>query len=257
MKIAIFSNDRVPREAAERLRARLIAGGAAAECVCSLEALSGYDRIAVLGGDGTVLRVAKAVHAPIVGINYGRLGFLTEFEKEEDAAALLLDETCPTVARTMLSVRIAGKEHLCLNELALLRRIAPEHPNRVEKISVSIDGCPAGDYAADGLIVATPTGSTAYSLSAGGSIVTPDCAVFLLTPVCAFSLKSRPLIYSDRSVLGFTLAEKDELMVYGDGAFFTELKAGDEITVSKAEQSAVFLTRDTRNFFPHLMQKLS
>ncbi len=257
MKIAIYSNDRVPSGEAERLCAELSARGASAVCVKDPEALTGFDRIAVLGGDGTLLRVAKAARVPIVGVNYGRLGFLTEFERgEEEVVSLLLDGSCPTLTRTMLSVRIGGKEHLCLNELALLRRIAPDRSNRVEKISVAIDGCPAGDYVADGLIVATPTGSTAYSLSAGGSILMPDCAAFQLTPVCAFSLKSRPVVYSDRSALTFTLAASDELMVYGDGVFFTNIKVGDELTVRKAEQTAVFLTRDKRNFFPRLMQKL-
>ena len=115
----------------------------------------------------------------------------------------------------------------------------------------------SGDFVADGLIVATPTGSTAYSLSAGGSIATPDCGIFLLTPVCAFSLKSRPIICPDSSLLSFGISEGDFLMAYGDGVFLGKVGAEDRITVKKADRSARFLTRDIRGFFARLTKKIN
>ena len=109
---------------------------------------------------------------------------------------------------------------------------------------------------ADGLIVATPTGSTAYSLSAGGSILTPDCAAFLLTPVCSFSMKARPTVFPDTGELGFTLAEHDALMAYGDGEFLGSVTASTVLSVKRSCRTAKFLTRDPKGFFLKLTEKL-
>ena len=105
--------------------------------------------------------------------------------------------------------------------------------------------------------MATPTGSTAYSLSAGGSILTPDCPAFLLTPVCSFSMKARPTVFSDTGELGFSIAEHDVLMAYGDGEFLGEVTANTGLTVRRSPLSAAFLTRDPHAFFSKLTQKLA
>ena len=157
----------------------------------------------------------------------------------------------------MLETTLCGKTHVCLNELALLRGISPESHNRVEKITVAVDGTPAGDYACDGLIVATPTGSTAYSLSAGGCIMMPDCETFLLTPVCAFSLRSRPIVFPDTSELTLSLSADDALMAYGDGDFLGVVGEADKLTVKKSALSAVLLTRNEHGFFARLSQKIN
>ncbi len=260
MQIGIFYNgaqvsENIVAEIAARLRsagATAVVFGAQDEIVC--------DRLLVLGGDGTMLRAAKraVLHdIPLVGINYGRLGFLTEFERGEEAALieLILDPGCPVIERAMIRVRLGNSEHICLNELALLREISPERSNRVERIAVSLDGKAAGNFVADGLIVATPTGSTAYSLSAGGSILAPDCGALILTPVCAFSMSSRPIVCSDSVMLGLTIAENDALMAYGDGEFLGRVTEADTLTVTKA-RSVRFLTRDRSGFFLKLTQKL-
>ena len=157
----------------------------------------------------------------------------------------------------MLEVDLNGMRSHCLNELSMLRPVTEAGENRVIKISIAIDGSSAGEIVADGLIVTTPTGSTAYSLSAGGCIMTPDVESFLLTPVCAFSMRSRPIACSDRSAISFAVEQGTELMLFGDGAFLGSAGAGDKLTVRKSERFATFLTRDKRGFFRRLTGKIN
>lgn len=262
MKIGIFYNrDQAERSVAESLADFVRRAGHNAQIMSEPDEVSGIDRLIALGGDGTMLRMAKRASAlaiPIVGVNFGRLGFLTEFEREEaqSAVSLVLDEKCARLERSMLEVELNSKKYECLNELALLHPVAPGKENKVVTISVTIDGSHAGEFIADGLIVATPTGSTAYSLSAGGSIMTPDCAAFLLTPVCAFSMRSRPIAYSDKSELGFSLPQ-GALVLYGDGVYLGEAGASDNLIVRKSSRSATFLTRGISEYFRRLTQKIS
>lgn len=261
MNIGIYYNrEQVDRSVAERLAAHIFAAGHTAMLFSELSEICG-DRLVVLGGDGTMLRAAKrasVLNIPVVGVNYGRLGFLTEFEREETGKVipLVLDENCAVLRRAMLEVELNGSKFDCLNELALLHPVAPDKDNRVVTISVAIDGSHAGEFIADGLIVATPTGSTAYSLSAGGSIMTPDCETFQLTPVCAFSMRSRSIAYSNRSELSFSLP-KGALVLYGDGVFLGQAGAEDRLTVRRSVRSAAFLTRGLSEYFRRLTEKIN
>lgn len=261
MKICICYNPtQVNKEISNALANAVVATGHEV-FVCPEFTDEDADRIIVLGGDGTVLRAARAASKkgiPLVGVNYGRLGFLTEFEKSEAAEAVkLASEPHPQILeRAMLAVNLNGKISHCLNELAVMRPVSSGCDSNVVKISVTIDGSHAGDFSADGLIVATPTGSTAYSLSAGGSIMTPECETFLLTPVCAFSMRSRPIAYPDKCVLRFSLPQT-KLLLYGDGVFLGEAGAKDELVVSKSAQKALFLTRNKADYFHKLTQKIN
>ncbi len=262
MKVGIYYNAAQAEPSdSERLARILTDRGCEVQLFDDTEAVCSVDRLVVLGGDGTVLRAAKRaaeLRIPLVGVNYGRLGFLTEFERGETEAAakLVLDGNAALIRRSMLEVDLNGRRTYCLNELALLRGVSEERDNRVARISAVIDGGSAGDFYADGLIVATPTGSTAYSLSAGGNIMTPECATFLLTPICAFSMRSRPIAYSDDSDLLLRL-EGDRMIAYGDGVSLGTVGRDDVLTVRKAERSALFLTRDRHSFFRRLTQKLN
>ena len=263
MKVGITYNAKQVDDAAPAHLAALI-GQAGGTCVVfsPSEEIGGVDRLIVLGGDGSVLHAAKRASRlgiPLVGVNYGHIGFLTEFEKgeAERAVELVLDECPDTIVRTLLEVDFNGVKREFLNELALLREVSQGKDIRAGKLSVTIDGSSAGDFTADGLIVATPTGSTAYSLSAGGSIVTPDCPAFLLTPVCAFSLKSRPIVYPDTSELSFTLGGQDALLAYGDGEYLGKVMAGDKLSVKRSGRSATFLTRSRSEFFRRLTNKIN
>lgn len=262
MKVGVFYHPKsVPGSAVERLVSLLEKRGAFPVCFTREEEIAGVDRLVVLGGDGAMLRAARrssALDLPLVGVNYGTLGFLTEFERgeEEEAASLATDAACEYFRRAMLRAEYRGERYHCLNEIAFMRRIAPDARDAVVHIRANIDGSPAGEFTADGLIVATPTGSTAYSLSAGGCILTPDCEAFLLTPVNAFSLRSRPITCSDKSTLSFTFPE-GVVAMHGDGKFLSELKKGDVVTVCRSERYATFLTKGKHDFFRRLTEKIN
>ena len=263
MKIGIHYNaQQVDPAIAHRLASLLQERGGEPIVFASLEEIAGIDRLIVLGGDGTMLRAARRASEakiPLVGVNFGRLGFLTEFERDEveEAAILALDAKCEILHRSMLEVELNGKCFQCLNELSMLRPVMEAGENKVVKISIAIDGSSAGEIIADGLIVTTPTGSTAYSLSAGGCIMTPDVESFLLTPVCAFSMRSRPIACSDRSAISFRVERGTCLMLFGDGAFLGSMGADDTLTVRKSDRFATFMTRDKRGFFRRLTEKIN
>ena len=262
MKIGIFYKQEKVRdeEVPRRLQAAFGERGVQTAVFRSETEIGGVDRLLVLGGDGTVLRAARVAaeqEIPLVAVNYGTLGFLTEFERGETAEAvdLILDADARTVRRTMLEIGLDGKTTHCLNEMVLQREHAPGVNSKIARITVYIDGSSAGDFAADGMIVSTPTGSTAYSLSAGGSILCPECSCFLLTPLCAFSLRSRPIVYSDASVLSFRLPQDQPMVIYGDGKYLGNAN-GKELTVRRSARAVTFLCKRENDFFRRLSEKL-
>lgn len=263
MNIGIYYNcEKVDKKIVDKLVRKINAAGGNAVVFSEAERIGGVKRLLVLGGDGTMLHAARqtaALRIPLVGINYGHLGFLTEFERgdEEKALELVLDSDCPLLECTMLEVDFNKRKALCLNELSLLRGVGADCDNRAVKISVTIDGSAAGVFNADGLIVTTPTGSTAYSLSAGGSIMMPECGTFQLTPVCAFSLRSRPIAYPDRYELQFFLPKHCKVVLCGDGIYLGEAGECDEIKVRKAKSAALFLTRNKHDCFRRLTEKIN
>ena len=264
MKVGIFYNyEQVSEEIAAGLAASIRRSGGQTLLFRRVEEIENVDRLVVLGGDGTMLRAAcrcSETNIPILGVNYGTLGFLTEFEREDTALAarLVLQEDCVVEGRTMLQIELNGRVTHCLNELAVLRGVSPALNNCAAKISVVINGSSAGEFVGDGLIVATPTGSTAHSLSAGGSIMTPDCATFLLTPVCAVSMRSRPIAFSDGSTLTVHVPQETGVLeVYGDGAYLGKIGKEDVLTVCKSSRRATFLTRDRGGFFRRLTEKIN
>ena len=158
--------------------------------------------------------------------------------------------------RTWREYALVESNPVCHYRREISWGVFDEKANRVVTISVTIDGSHAGEFIADGLIVTTPTGSTAYSLSAGGSIMTPDCETFQLTPVCAFSMRSRSIAYSNRSELGFSLPQ-GALVLYGDGVYLGQAGAKDKLIVRKSVRSAAFLTRGLSEYFRRLTEKIN
>lgn len=261
MKLGIFYNNKqTDKENATSLARYIAERGGEAFVFSDISKIHGVDRLLVLGGDGTVLRAAKRaseLQIPLVGVNYGHLGFLAEFERgEEEKAVALAMSDCPIVQRSMLEIDLDGIKSYCLNELSLLHAVNEKRPSGVVGISVEIDGSKAGDFSADGLIVATPTGSTAYSLSAGGCVMTPDSKTFILTPVCAFSLRSRPIVFPDSCTLTLSL-KKDTLMLYGDGDYLGQVSEANKLTIKKAERTAMLLTADPNGYFRRLTEKIN
>ena len=230
----------------------------------TLENLPDLDVLISLGGDGTILRCARVCapkNIPIFGLNCGTLGFLAAAEKEEFSRALtaLLENKCVARNRLMLqaTVRQNGQEETftALNDCVL-------HASNMRAffISGAFNGVPMPPYFGDGLIIATPTGSTAYSLAAGGPIVEPNVEVFVLTPVCPHSLHERPMVLCAGGKILLKPAFKnteDGAVASFDGQIHTPLSAGAEIEITRAPFTAQLLTLPQRGFFNVLHKKLN
>ncbi len=226
-----------------------------------IEEIRDVDVVIVLGGDGTILRVSVAAGRQgirILGINAGTLGFLTEFEGEQANAAFeLLTNGFSVEKRSVLEISVNGSTHYALNDAVFQRRYDGITDSNVVAITAEIDGKKVDDFVGDGIIVSTPTGSTAYSLSAGGSILTPNIEAFCLTPVCAHSLHNRPIVYADTSVMQVKLSQEGQVVLYCDGAFTDSLGPKDRVILKKADFCVEFVKNKDSNFFDRLLFKLN
>lgn len=263
MKVGIFINT-TKSEAnttASAFGAALIENGIEYKIVNLKEDCKGIDVIAVFGGDGTILRVvdyALEFGIPILAINIGTVGFLSCLESSElNEAVELIKNSNEFDKRSVMRVTVADKTYYALNEALVQRCSANVSMNEVAKLSLSIGGSFVDKYYADGLIISTPTGSTAYSLSCGGSIMTPDISAFIATPVCAHSLHSRPIVYGDSNTAKISLLENScKCALYIDGKFIKNLKSSDVVEVSRSRRMVKFYkTQD--NFFEKLLIKLN
>jgi NAD+ kinase len=223
--------------------------------------------IVALGGDGTLLgmanRIAQAgVDIPILGINFGSLGFLTEVTLEEVLPALqaTIDGTAPIDRRMMLRGKVLRGgtvvgERLALNDIVVNRGSM----SRIVDMEISAGGEPITHVRADGLIVTTPTGSTAYNLAAGGPIVHPDVDALVLTPIAPHTLSFRPIVLpASLEICIKPLVEggSHELYATIDGQHGVTLDAGDEVVVTRAEARMALVRGQTRTYFDVLRQKL-
>lgn len=192
------------------------------------------------GGDGTVLKVAKACAkygVPVMGINLGHVGFLAEEEPDKlgEAIAALTSGNYELESRTLLCAKVNDKSFVALNDAVISR--LPQ--SRILETDVYVNGEFADRYHSDGYIVSTPTGSTAYSLSAGGSILCPGVAAFILTPINSHSLHSRPLVVSENDEV--TVKPHGECSLVVDGIEKLRLRGGDEVKIVKNDVSVKFV----------------
>ena len=221
------------------------------------------DLVIVLGGDGTLLRAARTVGdaaPPLLGVNLGSLGFLTEITLPELRPTLqrvTIDEDFRVEERMMLNAQVwSGEkkvsEHQALNDITITHSLKP---NIIDlETYVNEDYLTTYD-AADGLIIATPTGSTAYSLSAGGPIVQPNLEAIIITPICPHTLTMRPLILSARDEV--TVVLKHESAVFSvDGQESIELGMDDKVRVSKSSFKTVLILSEDRSYYDVLRTKL-
>ena len=221
------------------------------------------DLLVVLGGDGTLLAVARELDArevPILGVNLGALGFLAEFAPSEERSILerVLRGDYQTVARLRLDVRaLRGTRELfrshALNDAVITR----SDLSRMILLEAAADGVPVTTYHGDGLIVATPTGSTAYTLSAGGPILVPGARVYVVTPICPHALAQRPLVLPDETRLRLTVKPRDgaaQLTV--DGQIGVSLADLDSIEIAVSEHPAHFVASPFHSHFEVLRTKL-
>ena len=221
---------------------------------------SDSDLLIVLGGDGTLLSVARAVGdlaIPIVGVNLGDLGFLTATTLDEMIPALdaLLRGEMVIEERMMLATRVYRDGQVVGTWLGLNDTVITKAAmSRIINLSVSIDGQHAILYRADGLIVSTPTGSTAYSLSAGGPILYPTMDAVVLTPICSHTLTNRPIVVPGAQHVEITLLTPQEVMLTVDGQVGFGLREHDRVEVGRAP-AAIRLVR-FKDFFSVLRTKL-
>ncbi len=236
----------------------------------SLPAGTSADLIMVLGGDGTLLAQARrCVHLglPMMGVNFGNLGFLAEFDLEalrRQADALLGDQPLTLSERMMIRAEVAGKgakkarfSGLALNDCA----VTAGPPFRMITLDLRIDGEAGPSLRGDGVIVSTPIGSTAYNVSAGGPIVSPDLDSLTITPIAAHSLAFRPIVIAAKSAVTLEVTEANEgdgggTTLVLDGQVQTRLREGDLITMRRYERSLRLVHNPETSYWRTLLRKL-
>ena len=247
----------------EKIESCFKANSISYKMVAKAEDLDGLDIVLVLGGDGTILSIASECarrNIKILGINYGHLGFLTEYEQEKlgDALNLLCNGNFVTDERALLEIVYGDKKFYALNDFVIQRSTGGQNFSNTVDLNAEIDGALVDHYSADGIIISTPTGSTAYSLSAGGSILAPDLDAFILTPICAHSLHSRPVVFNANSCVTITsLSPKTQLNVIVDGKIVDTVSGKINFAIKKANFVAQFISRGNEDFFDKLLVKLN
>ena len=220
------------------------------------------DLVICFGGDGTILHMAKAATrqgVPILGVNIGTMGFMAELESSELSQLALLAKGEYTIdSRMMLDVTVRRDRDIiyhdiCLNDVVITKGAVA----RIVHLSVGCDGVQAMECGGDGIIVATPTGSTAYNLSAGGPIVEPEAKSILITPICAHDMGSRCMVASDERVISVALTRnmRRNAFLSVDGGKAVRLNMGDVATIKKSDYETKLLRLKERSFYDVLNLK--
>ncbi len=262
MRLGIYTN--TSKDEKLSIAANLVS--TATQCNFEAEIINGtkiqdkkIDILVVVGGDGTILNVceesAKA-NVPILSVNNGRMGFLTEIELFEFETALkyINAKKYTTESRMMMKILFNDKTFNALNEILVVK----EKRNSISKIDIRCDGVFIDTYEGDGVIVSTPTGSTGYSLSSSGPILSPKINALVLTPLCVHSLHNRPIVFNENEVIEIDVQSRDDdNSIYIDGKeVATVLKKGTKISVQKSNLSVEFIKIGNRNFYDKLYTKL-
>ena len=221
------------------------------------------DLVITLGGDGTVLYAARAVHEmgiPILPVNLGTFGYITEISRDEWMEAF--DHYFRTgdnlSRRLMLRITVIRGGKRVWHASALNEAVVTSSGiTKVVTLGLSLDSTPLGSFKGDGMIVATPTGSTGYSLAAGGPIIDSEMSAVIITPICPFTLSNRPLVTSGRIVsLDVKEGQRTDLVLTADGQLLFDLEEGDRIIVEKSRSRALLVKSLERNFTEIIRDKL-
>lgn len=231
----------------------------------SYPCLQGVDLVVSLGGDGTVLfaaRTAAGLGVPIMPFNLGRLGFIAGFGRNDWLVALdcWLEGRIGLSARMMLSISVKRDGHVievfhALNDGV----VSAQGIAKVIGLEISVGGAPMGVYRSDGVIIATPTGSTAYNLAAGGPVMHSEMDAMIMNPICPFSLSNRPLVVPGNEKIDVVVEEgkRTGVMLTVDGQETFILQAGDKVSFTHAERKALIYTPERMTFYEVLREKLS
>lgn len=237
--------------------------GCAVEQVEPEQLASSVDLVLVLGGDGTMIAAARmmgATEVPVLGVNYGGLGYLAEFRIEELYSALesILAGDYRLDRRVMLDVELQRgdeqpKRNRVLNDIVINKSALA----RIIEIEAFLNRQFVNSFRADGLIVSTPTGSTAYNLSAGGPVIFPSMNAVVITPICPFTLSNRPIVVPDDAVIELCLkTEEEEVALTLDGQVGFPLQVEDRVTIRKSQTTFNIVQPMNRNYFEVLRDKL-
>ena len=224
---------------------------------------SSFDALISIGGDGTILRAVtyiKDLSIPIIGINAGRLGFLATIQKDEIESALteILEGNYKISERSLLSITTSTKNkeieelNFALNEIAVSRK----NTTSMITVETKLDGEYLTSYWADGLIVSTPTGSTGYSLSCGGPVITPSANNFVLTPIAPHNLNARPLVIPDSTEIMLKVSGREESYLVSLDSRIATLKNNTTITIKKAPFTIKMIVLEKESFLGTLRKKL-
>jgi NAD+ kinase len=237
--------------------------GCAVEIVEDDQLAPSVDLILVLGGDGTMIATARIIgdaEVPVMGVNYGGLGYLAEFPIEELFAALesILSGEYKVQKRVMLAVELWRGEELITRSRVLNDVVVNKSAlARIIEMEAYLDSQFVNRFRADGLIVATPTGSTAYNLSAGGPVIYPSMNAVVITPICPFTLSNRPIVVPDGSMIEVRLmTDKEEVALTLDGQVGVPLQVRDRIMIRKSRTTFNLVQPPNRNYFDVLRDKL-
>ena len=231
--------------------------------LCDFKELESVNLLVTFGGDGTFIRgvkVLEGAEVPVVGVNFGEFGFLTQTHHDNFEKTFVpflkgdfrIDERTKLKAEVHRKGKVEATYH-ALNDVVLHTfGIA-----RIAKYKVSVDSHPLFLLRSDGIILSTPTGSTAYSYAAGGPIVDPQSPLILLIPICPQNVAHRPLIFSDTSMIEVEVAHRNsEILLTVDGQEQFQIEEGDQIKIQKSTQKAYFAKSPTYNYFEVLRNKL-
>ena len=268
-KILLLPNPKkhIPKGMVEDLRDKICSWGPVAEIVplpeigADLQAYAGADLLVVLGGDGTIInvsRVTASMHIPIVGVNFGHVGYMAGIEAADtDSLLQVIRGDFEIQRRMMLDVAVIRKEkamtstHPALNDVVLSNGPIPR--------LLYCNGQFSQSLRSDGIVIATPTGSSAYSMSAGGPVLDPMLSCICATPICCHNLNSRPIIYGDSAVLEIRnmRCRNNSIYLSVDGKEVMEILDGDVIRIAKSAYTVPLVWPGKKNFVEVLNSKLS
>lgn len=237
--------------------------GCAIEMFKTDELAAHVDLIIVLGGDGTMIATARLLgdrEVPVLGVNYGSLGYLAEFRMEEMFPALeaILEGSYQIDSRVMLSAELFRADERLMHTRVLNDVVINKSAlARIIEIEANLNGQFVNSFRADGLIVSTPTGSTAYNLSAGGPVIYPSMNAVVITPICPFTLSNRPIVVPDDAVIELCLkTPNEEVALTLDGQVGQPLEVEDRIVIRKSRTAFNLVQPMNRNYFDVLRDKL-
>ena len=255
--IAVVSGPEIDRERIEQQT------GCSVTALTHEELAASADLMLVLGGDGTMIATARMIgdtEVPVLGVNYGGLGYLAEFRVEELYTALqsILEGNYRLDTRVMLAVQLMrGDEEVTRTRVLNDAVINKSALARIIEIEAYLNQQFVNSFRADGLIVSTPTGSTAYNLSAGGPVIYPSMNAVVITPICPFTLSNRPLVVPDDAVIELCLkTREEEVALTLDGQVGFPLQVEDRVIIRKSRTTFNLVQPMNRNYFEVLRDKL-